>query len=53
MDREFYKLSATAIAITLVALATLWWTVIAGQIDPHAPISFENPRGNLARQETR
>jgi hypothetical protein len=53
MDREFYALNATAIAITLVALATLWWTVIAGQVDPRAPISFENPRGNLARQESR
>jgi hypothetical protein len=53
MDREFYALSATAIAITLVALATLWWTVMAGQSDPRRPISFEGPRGDLARQESR
>jgi len=55
MDWKSYALGATALAITLVALATLWWTVMA---DPHGPISLANPRGDgtgefVARQEGR
>ena len=53
MEWKFYTLGAGATAITLVALATLWWTAMAGQSDPRRPISFESPRGDLARQEDR
>jgi hypothetical protein len=53
MEWKFYTLGAGATAIALVALATLWWTAMAGQSDPRRPISFESPRGDLARQEDR
>jgi hypothetical protein len=58
MDRKLYALGAAAVAITLVALATLWWTVMAERSDPRGPISFANPPGDgtgefVARQEDR
>jgi hypothetical protein len=45
MDWKSCALGATALAITLAALATLWWTVIGHPTDPAQPDQAMNSAG--------